>query len=297
MEIKFNRNYQLSVQKQNGDTLTIMLPFTIEFDIQRNILSSANVCSIRIYNLNENNRNQIRKNLLDYTDLRLVELRAGYDRNLPIIFKGNISQAWSVREGSNFITTIECFDGGQAFANSLYAKTYPANTEIRSIFEDMISSLPGISVGKIGNYSGQISRGNAYNGSTASLLGELSGGGFFVDNMTGNILKNLSYDADRKTMVSEYLPGDILLIDSSTGLLGTPVLEQTYLNFDMLFEPRLILGQKVQLNSSTGYQGVNGEYKVISLNHRGMISDAVCGDAITSVGLLTGSLLLEAGTQ
>jgi hypothetical protein len=30
---------------------------------------------------------------------------------------------------------------------------------------------------------------------------------------------------------------------------------------------------------------LNGQYKVVSIKHQGTISDAVCGDAITTVGL------------
>src|ERR1017187_1050595 len=96
---KFGRNYILTVETQNNDLLIIQPPFTVEFDITRNTLTSANVCSIRIYNLSQNNRNKIRFNIMDTGDFRSVQLQAGYGTNLPIIFSGNITQAWSVREG------------------------------------------------------------------------------------------------------------------------------------------------------------------------------------------------------
>src|ERR1044071_7823759 len=96
---KFGRNYQLSIQTQSGTTLTVGLPFTLEMDITRNTLTSANVCQLRIYNLSEVNQNQIRFNASDYGSFRQIELRAGYGEFLTTIFTGNISQAWSFREG------------------------------------------------------------------------------------------------------------------------------------------------------------------------------------------------------
>jgi hypothetical protein len=277
---KLGRNYNLQIQTQSGSILTIAPPFTIEFDITRNILTSANVSSVRIYNISQNNRNQIRKNVNDYGDLRQITLMAGYGINLPVVFTGNITQAWSVREGVNVITQIESYDGGFAFANGITNEQFPAGTPQSTIIASLAGSLPGVSIGAIGNYPGTISRANSYSGTTTDLLRELTGGGFFIDNGKANCLGD-----------SECLQGEIQVINSASGLLGTPVREQTILNFDMLFEPRLVIGQQIQLQSITE-ANFNGFYKVISIKHRGMISEAVCGDAITSVGLFYGTQAL-----
>lgn len=268
----------MTVETQNGDFLIIAPPFTIEFDITRNTLTSANVCSIRIYNLSENNRNAIRFNIMDTGEFRSVQLTAGYGdtKTLPVIFSGNITQAWSVREGNNFITSIESFDGGFAFANAETNEVFPSGTAQSTILQSLAASLPNVSLGAIGSYPGSLSRGKSVSGSTTDNLATLSGGGFFIDNGKAHILGD-----------SECLRGEMLVINSASGLLGTPVREQTILTFDMIFEPRLIVGQKIQLDSSTG-ANFNGNYKIISLKHRGMISQAVCGDAITSVGMFYG---------
>lgn len=279
--LKFGRNYILTVQTQNNDLLVIQPPFTIEFDITRNILTSANVCSIRIYNLSQNNRNKIRYNIMDTGDFRSVQLQAGYGTNLPIVFSGNINQAWSVREGNNFITAIESFDGGFAFANSQANIVFPSGTAQQTVIETLAGSLPNVALGAIGSYPGSLSRGAAYSGSATDILRDLTGGGFYIDNGRANCLGD-----------SECVEGEMQLINSSSGLLGTPIREQTILSFDMIFEPRLIVGQQIQLQTSTA-QSFNGFYKVISLKHRGTISQAVCGDAITSVGMFYGTSQLS----
>jgi hypothetical protein len=277
---KFGRNYILTVETQNNDLLIIQPPFTIEFDITRNILTSANVCSIRIYNLSQNNRNKIRFNIMDIGLFRSVQLQAGYGPNLPIIFSGNITQAWSVRESVNFITAIECFDGGFAFANGQTNTVFPSGTSQQDVIATLAGSLPHASLGVIGNYPGSLSRGASYSGNTADILRDITGGGVFIDNGKVFCLGD-----------SECREGEMLLINSSSGLLGTPVREQTILTFDMIFEPRLTVAQKIQLQSATA-QNFNGFYKIISLKHRGMISQAVCGDAITSVGMFYGTSAL-----
>jgi hypothetical protein len=273
---KFGRNYLLRVENEDGQFLTIAPPFTIEFDVNRNILSSANLSSIRIYNLSKHNRASIRKDQYDGGVLRRVILQAGYGTNLPIIFDGDIQRAWSVREGVNFITQIESFDGGYAFLNGLVNQTFPRGTDQRTILLELLGHLPGTQVGTVGDYPGRTTRGSAYSGNTAQIVTELSGGGFFIDNAKANCLND-----------SECLRGEIQVITSASGLLGTPVREETFLNFDMLFEPRLVIGQELALDSITG-DNFNGLYKVIAIKHKGMISESVCGDAITSVGLAYG---------
>lgn len=273
---KYNRNYILFIQKKDFTTLKVTPPFTIEFDIHRNSLSSANVASIRVYNLSPNNRSQIRKDQFDFGDLRTISLMAGYGDNLSLAFQGNISQAWSVREGNNMITQIESYDGGYAYVNAITNQSFPSGTPQESIIDSLAGSLPGVSVGAIGSFPGEISRGNSMSGSTTDLLRDISGGAFFIDNGKAHCLKD-----------NECLEGNIPLINSKSGLLGTPIKEQTYINFDVLFEPSLKVGQLIRLESETA-EHFNGTHKVLSIKHRGMISEAVCGTAITSVGLLPG---------
>lgn len=279
--LKLGRNYSLAIQTQDNQILLVDPPFTVEFDITRNILTSANVCQIRIYNLSANNRAQIRKDINDTVTFKSVQLSAGYGDNLPVVFNGNITQAWSVREGVNFITTIESFDGGFAFANGQTNTSFPATTAQKSVVETLATSLPFVSLGAVGKIDGSLSRGNAYSGNTCDILRDITGGGFFIDNGKAYILNE-----------NECRDNEMLLINSQSGLLGTPLLERTILSFDMIFEPRLVVGQKIQLESSTG-QNFNGFYKIISLKHRALISPTISGDAVTSVGMYYGTSALE----
>lgn len=277
MANKFDRNYILSVQTSTGKTLTVKRPFTVEFEIHRNSFSSANVASFRIYNLSEDNRSQIRKDPMDTADLRTMSFSAGYGENLSLGFKGDISQAWSVREGSNIITQIESFDAGFAYANAITDQAFPKNTPQTAVLDSLIASLPGVTKGAIGQYKGDLSKANAVSGNPTQLLDELSGGGFFIDNGKAYCLGE-----------NECRESEVTLINAEAGLLGTPLLEQQRVLFDMLFEPGLVIGQRVELKSLTAPK-FSGFYKLTGLKHRGTISEAVCGDATTSVELIAGN--------
>lgn len=270
---KFGRNYLLNIQNDALQTLTFGLPFTIEFDITRTTLSSINVCQIRLYNLSDKSRNSLRYNLYNWGLYRPLELRAGYQNDLGILFKGNVQQCWSVREGVNFITQIECYDGGFASTNGKVDAQFPAGTNERVLLNSLITSgLPNVKLGSVGNFSGTLSRSASFTGNTVQVLTEYTGGAFFIDNEKAYALKTDEYRP---------APGPIIVINSASGLLGTPTLEQNVARFDMLFEPKLEVGGLVQIQSTTE-PNFNGLYKTTAVKHRGMISDAVCGEVVTS---------------
>lgn len=292
MSYKFGRNYLLSVGtvdikiNPTGLPILIELPFTIEFEIVRNILSSANHIHLRIYNLAAQTRNLIRYNFYNTGERRPIFLYAGYGQTaLPLVFSGNITQAFSVREGSNFVTTIEALDGGFAFANAFTNTSFLSGTPQLSVIQNIAGQLSnyGVGTGYVGSFPGTIGRGNVYSGPTGQILYELTNGGFFIDNGKINCLGN-----------NEYVPGGLSLVNANSGLLGTPVLEQTILTFDMLFEPAVIAGQQIMLQSSTDLS-FNGMYKIISIKHHGTISAAVCGDAVTSLQMFWGPAALVPG--
>lgn len=285
--LKYNRNYELIIEER-GDTvdsivsknIIIKRPFTLEFDIVRKTFPSCNNGSFRVYNLKETTRNKIRFDFYDFGILRSISLKAGYgEKNLATVFEGNISQALSTREGNNFVTQIEAYEGGFAYSNAFTNREFPKGLDVKSVIKDLIKSLEqyGVTEGAIGDFSGKLGRGNSYSGNTLDLLNSLTGGSFYIDNGKLHCLKD-----------NEYLNGETLVITQESGLLGAPAMENAFVKVDMLFEPRVYLGQRVQLESTVSRR-LSGFYKVISIHHRGTISDAICGDSITTLGLSTGT--------
>lgn len=269
---KFGRTYYISIQIPQQGTIIIQPPFTIECDITRNSLSSANVCQVRIYNLAANTRNSIHYNAASTTEFSSIILNAGYGNNLTNIFSGNISRAWSVREGVNFITQIECFDGGFATVNGQVNANFPAGTPIQSVILYIMNQLPNVTFGAIGTFPGILTKGKTFTGNPAQLLYELTGGAFFIDGAKSYCLKNNEFNPAHPP----------ILINAITGLLNTPVLEQTIARFEMLFEPTLNVGGLAILERTTNVN-LNGTYIITGVKHRGIISPVVSG-SFTTIG-------------
>lgn len=289
MANKFARNYELTTMTSGGESLVIKPPFTLDFNIVRSTLADVSSSTFKIYNLGKSARNLLREDKGDFDKNKNIILKAGYGENLTEVFKGNLSNGFSYRQGTNFITDLTCQDGGYAVVNSVFERSYPKNTQYRSIVKNMAESLaPSVTVGSIGEISGSTTKGNSFSGSPIALINELVGNSIFIDKEKVNILND-----------SEVLDDPIFVIKPQTGLLATPTRHFTWVNVEMLFEPRISVGARVQLESfsddsfSGSSEALNSLYKVTSVQHSGVISQSQSGSVKTTIGLQPGKNFTE----
>jgi len=276
---KLGRIYILKVEVSNTEYVEISNPFTLEFSVTRSNMASANSANFVIYNLAEKTRNKIFKDQFDISTYRAIQLFAGYGKTLTRVFNGNMRSAYSFRQGPNFKTEIECYDGGFSMSNGFISQTMPAGTQQVAVIQVLMNSLPKVGEKVIGNsFLEQSKRGIALFGNPAELLKQFTNGSFYIDNQNAYALAK-----------DEVIPGDLDTIESSTGLLETPRRSENMLELNMLFEPRLVIAQEVELASTTA-KNFNGAYKVVGLSHRGVISGSVGGECRTSVSLLANSV-------
>lgn len=291
---KRQRNYSLFVETRTRSDLPInvKLPFSIEFDISRNYYTSMNSAVIRVFNLSEKNRNNLRKDVMSLETFRKINLFAGYGENLVEILKGQLTQCWSARIGEDYITELTAFDYSLATVDSVSNIQYRKGTPQQSIIDSLLADLKknGITIGSIGKVEGNTQRGGQYSGNTLDILRELTGGTIFVDNGTAHILGN-----------NECTDDQVLIVNKDTGLLDTPRLEEYIVHCDLVFEPKIKVGQRILLESLTGNQfntaqnvpGQNSSknvlYRVSGIHHKGMISDSVASTATTSLDLVSGA--------
>lgn len=291
--MKFGRTYLATIQvgERVGTkvpSVVVRYPLTMEFDVVRNTLASSNTGHFRFFNLKPDTRAQLFHDRNSTTVFRHIVVQAGYESEspLPIIFRGNIIQASSYRAGVNWITEIEAFDGGDAILNGTVSTTAPAGTPIQNLLKTLIASMPNVALGAVSEFQEPNSRAITLDGNSWQIASGIAADNralAFVDNERANVIKN-----------SEYIPGieSIALISSATGLLQTPRRFDALLEADILFEPRLAIGQHVQLESlETVY---NGEYVVMGIHHAGVISGAVGGSATTKVSFNLGAFTLTA---
>lgn len=288
MTSKLFRDYLLTVHGENDEVVEITYPLTLELDISRNNLAEANTGTFRVYNLSERKRRILYKDQYNTNEYRYIELRAGYnpegtiDRKLlPVVFRGNVLVCQSFRQGVDFITEIKAYDGGYAISSGFTSRTLGISVSQKEVINTLMQDLPKISIGAIGEYFGGGSRGQVYFGQTKDLLTQITGGGFYIDNEKAYALK-----------ANECIQGDVSVLSADTGLLSSPVRSGQQIIFDIVFEPKLSVGQILELNSQTN-QNFNGLYKVLGFHHKGTISGATCGSLITSVTLNMGTGLLN----
>lgn len=276
---KFQRQFQLTVETKDGALEILGNPFTLHFNVVRHDLSSANTANFKILNLGLQDRERIFKNTFTDPEAYLrVQLRAGYEGMMPIIFRGNILDARSYRlPGSvDFITEIDAYDGGWDLAHGDSNFTMDPGTLRIDAIKWMAKDLKHCKLGAIGNFPGKYSRQRVFCGPTRQLIHDETGGNFYIDNEHIYCIKN-----------DEAIEGDVLLISSETGLLGSPTRSELFVIADILFEPRIKVGQIVEL-ASKDYPSLNQAYKVIGVQHSGTISDAVGGRCQTQIRMLYG---------
>ena len=173
---KYNRSYKLYVDTLNttligplevgaSKSVLIQPPFTIDFNVTRNNLSSVNNAEITVYNLSSANRTLIHKDAWQTNYYRPIELWAGYDNQVlnptlaatmspgqilasatqrqlfPRIFRGNVTRAYSYRTGVDFLTKMICQDAGFAASNSIFGKPFKKGTTKGSAIEALINSM------------------------------------------------------------------------------------------------------------------------------------------------------------
>lgn len=294
--MKFSPKYTLSIEVnpdqktgQAKDHVTIELPYTVDFQVERKSLASSQTATFRIHQLAEKTRNLLYKDRYAFNDYRGIQFRAGYDDiGAPLIFNGAIYQAYSERIGTDMVTTIECYDGGYAMANGVSLITIGSGSTFKEILKKLNGDLPFISKNPIiGDFPNKTSRGSTYVGNTWQYLLQVSNGLATIDNGQLKVLNP-----------NEVFDGELPVITSESGLLGSPKRSEQQIEFTMLFEPRLTVGQILELSSSTN-EIFNGLYKVTGFTHSGTMSSAVAGSPrVSLVSLWKGeqSLKMVAGT-
>jgi hypothetical protein len=271
--LKLGRNYQLKITNPQSEQLEIVPPFTLHFTVERNNLATANTGELELHNLGPSTRNKIYKDYFDNALLWHVELWSGYGSELFLVLKGNIKEAYSYKQGTEWLTKITVFDGADAFKSGFVAASYGANTQKEDIVKNTISTLPNIKTGLLGAYAqGEgPKRASVVFGPTREVLHYLTDGHFYIDNEVCHVMSEFEYDGT-----------DTLDLDESQ-LLQTPQRRNATLDLSILFYPQARVSVSAVLKSL--YPIYNGTYKICGFKHDVLISESENGVARTDLNL------------
>lgn len=277
MAIKFQRSYRIEITLDEGDDpIVILPPLTIRFTVKRRWQASLNQMTLDIYNLSGKVRDLIFQEFFNNERRKRIRLYAGYD-TLSLLFEGDIFEAYSHREGTEIVTTITTRSGDWDLNNTFTWESLRKGQTVGKVLDFLISQFKYVEKGAIGEWTDVLERPVILNGNTYDLIRQYSNDQVFIDNNKVYVLKRY-----------EVLEGGYPVIDKNTGILSTPRRDGGFVTVQTLFEPRLRVGQRVELKSDI-MPIYDASYQLVGLQHQGTISEAVGGQCQTMVDLFIGS--------
>lgn len=282
--MKFGRFYTMFAQGANKEH-QIDYPLTCRFQVTNDNTFTLGKGVFQIYNLSADVRADLYKDPLDILTYKQVVFAAGYikDSVNPItIFKGNIQQCYSYRQGPDWITEIIGADGDYAQSNSTIDLSIKDGYTLRYAIQQLVNAFsPTVQLGLIGN---QVvtsvvanTRGLSLSGNPFDLLSRQCS--------SRSLLMFLYQEKCNVLSLEEYVAsaGGVTEISEETGILGSPQLGNFIVTARMIFEPKLIPQQKVQLKVVE--KRMSRDYIVGRVVHRGTISGALCENLETEATL------------
>ena len=291
---KFGRTYRIDFEVGNLEKLgaydkpipldyfSVEYPLTTQFNISRTMSSAVNTANLTIYGLSQLTREKLYKDRYDMTRYIKMDIFAGYQDGMSLVFSGYIKECQSFRRSgaTEFMTQIDAWDGGMGMYLGEDNNTYPAGTAYQQILADLSSNMFGVTVGKISNNLPieKSQRSITFNGKTYEDLKSYTKDNMFIDSGVINFINT----------ETETIEGNVGLLNVDSGLLGTPERRDTNIIAEMIFEPNIMLGQQLELESQQ-LPYLNQTYKVLGVSHDGIISGGKGGSMITRLELFVGT--------
>lgn len=248
---QYLRKASLIIGGPDSDALDLS-SLRFRFAIRRGDLQTPNSADIRVYNVSDSTADRIRQ-ILPQPEFTRVVVQGGYDGNFGILFDGEIKQVRRGRESStDTYLDITAADGDRAYnfaisAVSLEAIETGPKDQIYAVLRGM--AMKGVSNGYLPEIEGnKLPRGKAIFGMSRDELRKLA----------KNTSTSWSIQDGKVNFVplSSYMPGDIPVITSATGMIGLPEQTQNGIRVRTLLNPNLKIGQAVKLDNKSiqGYR-------------------------------------------
>lgn len=115
----------------------------VTFDVEKNLGSEPNSVKIEIYNAAEPTRARMQEKYLR------VFLQAGYAGDMKLVCVGDVRKAYSKRDGTSWVTTIEAGDAERALLHARVNKSYKAGVRGAQIIDDAVKAMGQLDFGAL----------------------------------------------------------------------------------------------------------------------------------------------------
>lgn len=241
MTRQYLRSCLLVVSSIGGDGLDLS-DLHIQFTVNQLDLATPNHASIRVFNLSDATSQRIEK------EFTRVTLQAGYGEDRGIIFDGTIVQLRRGRlNATDTYLDISAADGDAAYNFGIVATSLAAGARP----EDQYKALTG-AFEKYGVTAGYLPQGAL--GDQALPRGKVMLGMArdYFDTLADTTQTTWSIQDGKVNVVERggYLPGEAVVLNSDSGLIGIP--EQTVggINVRALLNARFRYNGRVQINQA-----------------------------------------------
>ncbi|MDD2056619.1 hypothetical protein NPS58_04050 [Pseudomonas putida] len=297
---------QISLKIGNDQDALDLSQLRISFAVRRGDLKTPNSADIRVYNVSENTANRAEK------EFERIVLQAGYAGNFGVIFDGTIKQVRRGRESqTDTYIDITAADGDSAYNFAVVSASLAAGSTADDHLQAALQSMAsrGVTMGeRPALAANKLPRGKVMFGMTRDYLDVLG--------KTQDL--SWSIQDGKVTLIpnTAYLPGEVVVVTSATGMIGLPEQTQNGITVRTLLNPGIRIGRRLQIDNasiqlyryglSTNALANNefvaqqaridadGIYRAMVVNHSGdnrgqaWYTDTICIsiDATTPVGLL-----------
>lgn len=282
MSDQYIRKIGLFVSNDQGDAIDLSR-MQIVFETQQADVSTPNIAKIRVFNLSESTSRLVR------TEFQRVRLQAGYENgNYGTIFDGQIGRFRFGRlDARDSFLDIMAGDGDKAFQFALVNKTLAAGATQQDKMNVVAESMSRYDVtydasgNPVPGTGGVLPRGKVMFGLAKDQMSSI------VD--TGDATWSIQNGQLVVIPMTGYLPGEAVVLNSGTGMIGVPEATENGVEVDTLLNPRIRVGSRVQIDQATinqtkvnqqgfpRYTDINffasvardGFYRVLVAEHRG----------------------------
>jgi hypothetical protein len=250
-QLQYGRKFNLLLSTRSGDTVDVG-SLKVIFKIKKTDAQTPNTSEVRIYNLNETTSRQIR------SEFSKITIQAGYESNYGVIFLGNIKQVTYGRDnGVDSFVDISAGDGDEAYNYAIISTTISSGAKQSDQVAASAKSMSGngIGTGFVDNMGGQsLPRGKVMYGMARDYLRQ----------STQSTDATWSIQDGRLQIVkrSGILPSKAVVLNSKSGLIGTPEQTGNGLKARCLLNPLLKIGGRVMLDG-------DGVYRLLAVEHLG----------------------------
>lgn len=238
MTRQWGRQVRLLVGGTDGQGLDLSA-LRMTFDVRQSDFLQPNNANIRVYNVAPETARRAER------EFTRVVLQAGYEGNVATIFDGTIVQTRLGRESqTDTYLHITAMDGDMALNYAVVNKSYAAGSRPEDRLAEAVraGAQYGLQAGHITQGSEPaLPRGVVMFGMARDAIrdeAEALGASASVQN---NRLQVLAHN--------EPLPGEAVVINAQTGMVGMPEQTAEGITFTALLNPRLRIGQAVRIDN------------------------------------------------